>query len=150
MYFWNIDKLNKDLDTGLTEKENLKYLFAWSIIGLAWFSMTNTSELYEFLELAVSWLISLIGIIILYHINGWDNWKDFLSRYFSITFVAFIRWLVFILLPISIIYGIILGIIHGDDIPTIATIYDVIFITLYSLWLLYLNVKYFRALIKKK
>lgn len=149
MYFWNIEKLNKDLKKGLTEKEDLKYLLAYILIGSTLLFMPTQLNIYGIISSAITVFINIIWIILFYRINWWANGKNFLSIYFSIWIVTLIRSTVFILLPLFIAFLFLIWIVYWDNIPLEATIYDVIFYSLYMIFYVYLNLKYLKKLINK-
>lgn len=149
MYFWSVKKLNKDLEVGLTEKENFKYLFAYILLGLIILFVPVDLNFYEIISAIMMVILTIIGLVLFYKINWWEKWKDLLSRYFAIGFVSFIRSLVFILLPLIILFWIVLWFVYWENIPLEATIYDVIFSSLYLIGFIFLNIKYLKNLVKK-
>lgn len=149
MYFWNINKLNKKLEKGLSEKENLQYFLVMTLIWATALFTPFSMWFYEILSWAAVVILTVLLIVVFYNVNGWNSGKDFLSRYFAIGFVAFIRSIPLVLIPLIIIYWIILGFIFGENVPTTVTKHDIIFTILYSLGYLYLNIKYLKQLLNK-
>lgn len=146
MYFWNINKLEKDLKKGLSEKENMKYLLAFMLIFIPNMFPYSSVNLYDYLIILFFIIFIIFEILYLFKINKYNKWKNFLSRYFAIGFVIFIRSLIFILLPLMVLSIIILWFLYWENIPEYTTLLDFIFIIIYSLWYLFLQVKSFKRI----
>ena len=146
MYFWDIKKLNKDLYNWLNEKENLKYLLAYSMLSSIILFIPNNITILQIVDSTLQVIFTIILLVTFYNINGWNNGKNFLSRYFAIWFVSLIRSLVFLMLPLITVLAITLGIMYWENIPTEPTIFDSIFTILYYIWFIYLNIKYLKDL----
>jgi hypothetical protein len=106
MYFWKIENLKKDLrEKGLSEKEGFYYLFVTILlytIALTPYEKTSIWDMYNTVSMV---LISAVGLIYLYKKNGGNTGHNFLQRYFSLGWVYAIRWVVFWLIPGTIVYG---------------------------------------------
>lgn len=146
MYFWNINKLEKDLKKGLSEKENMKYLLAFMLIFILNMFPYSSVNLYDYLIILFFIIFIIFEILYLFKINKYNKWKNFLSRYFAIGFVIFIRSLIFLLLPLMVLSIIILWFLYWENIPEYTTLLDFIFIIIYSLWYLFLQVKSFKRI----
>ena len=146
MYFWNINKLEKDLKKGLSEKENMKYLLAFMLIFIPNMFPYSSVNLYDYLIILFFIIFIIFEILYLFKINKYNKWKNFLSRYFAIGFVIFIRSLIFLLLPLMVLSIIILWFLYWENIPEYTTLLDFIFIIIYSLWYLFLQVKSFKRI----
>ena len=146
MYFWNINKLEKDLKKGLSEKENMKYLLAFMLIFILNMFPYSSVNLYDYLIILFFIIFIIFEILYLFKINKYNKWKNFLSRYFAIGFVIFIRSLIFLLLPLMVLSIIILWFLYWENIPEYTTLLDFILIIIYSLWYLFLQVKSFKRI----
>ena len=85
--------------------------------------------------------------------NNWAEWKNFLSRYLAIWWVTMIRSLVFSLLPAMVISGIVSGILAmilwENSNFDLEPIFVWLFAMLYFLGYVYMNIKYWKQLMKK-
>lgn len=105
MYFWKIDKLKQQLlEQGLTEK----HLFYYILIFVASESMSiemtgyypyTEPDSWSYVSSALNILIPIIGTIAAFRANGGSSGIKFAEKYFSISFVVFIRFLV-LLIPL--------------------------------------------------
>lgn len=99
MYFWNIEKLKEDIRAGqLTERNRFYYALIFilsSAIGAefgVFFPIENTNT-FDHINSSFYIAITLVGTIATYKLNGANEGKDFLGKYFSISFVVGIRCL---------------------------------------------------------
>lgn len=151
MYLWNIKKLTVDLQKWLSEEENFKYIAMPAVVIFILLSITpNDNSFYWIILSFITILFSIISIFLFYIANWWNKWKNFLSRYFSISLVTTIRTSVFILLPIITIQFIILRIIYWIKLPIGSTIIDVISITIYLICYIIMNIKYLKLVNNNK
>ena len=143
MYFWKIDKLKNDLlKKPLSESESFKYLLATLVIyslGMIPFLENNLWDVYSAVIMA---LITTVGVYYVYQCNKGARGNNFLQKYLSIGWVMGIRWIVFIMLPIMVIFYIVKGLL--SDIPNYTTFTDMIFVNLLYIsyfWLLGKHIK---------
>ena len=111
MIWFDIKALeNKISNNELTEKEGFSYLLAYSILSLfaLAFAANKSGGLMMLAEFAISVLITIWGLRTIYEVNYEIDGKDFLKRYFAITWVIGMR-LFIVLIPLSIILGIFYG-----------------------------------------
>ena len=151
MYFWNIKKLNKDLVKGLEPKEDLKYILAFTILMESLFFIDNGDvNIYDHISTFLEIIISVIWTIYLFKLNWWNEWKNFLSRLFSIWFVTMNRSFVFFFIPLFIITFSLQSFYYSwmDNVPYDTDIFVVFFVTIFLLLNLYLYVKYWKDLMK--
>jgi len=124
MYFWNIDKLKKDLiQKPLSEKEQFKYLLAMAIFvgfGMIPFIEINMWDVYSAL---VAGITTIIGTYYLYKLNGGPNGKYILQRLLSLGWVMFIRWIVLIMFPVMLLLFFGLE-IFSTGVPDETSVYD--------------------------
>ncbi len=149
MYLWNIKSLNKDLKNWLSPKEDIKYLIIYNIIWLSVLFFPTQLDLYWYINSSIFIVFAIIMVYILYKANGWENWKYFLSRYFAIGFVSLIRSIIFLAIPLIIIFSILWIIINWTSAEyntESTTIYDIAFTVFYNTWYIYLSKKYFLQL----
>jgi len=103
MYFWSIDKLKEDQRSGkFTEKDRFIYAFiqiALSIIGMQsvrYMSFENSNIWDKIISICLM-VVPLVGTYCAYKANGASNGSDFLGRFYSISFVVFVRALVLLI-----------------------------------------------------
>jgi hypothetical protein len=105
MHFWNIEALKKQLkETGLSEKQVFGYILIYvtlTALGMEAMSYLPTEEagLWDHIAAVANVAIAVGGTILAFSANGGANGRDFAARYFSIGFVATIRFMV-LLIPI--------------------------------------------------
>lgn len=136
MYFWNINKLKSDFNEGsVTEKSILQYLIAYTVLfGIAMIPFGEKNQ-FDMLSAALMIPLSVLGIFYAYACNGGDTGADFLAKYCAIGWVVTIRFIA-ILIPVSIVLGIILG-LSGVDFYESTTLMGVLLdvtITALLLW----------------
>jgi hypothetical protein len=99
MYFWNINQLKKQLKkSSLPEMDSLKYLLLLSLIGMLPIPKPPYFTTGTFLYYVFGAIIFVIGTICCFRRNGGLLGKDFLARYFSLSWVLAIRFLPSLLL----------------------------------------------------
>lgn len=112
MYLWKIDKLKEDLRQGsLSEKESFKYLLAWEILYSLPF-LPSSVEGWNILDTYdgfVRLVVTIVGVLFMYKVNGGALGKYFLQRYLSIGWVVFVRFLALVMLPVLVVYAIVYG-----------------------------------------
>ena len=114
MYFWKLDKLNEQLISGpLDESESFKYLMANSIVYALAAIQYDTANVYDTWGGLGAVIITIIGLILIYKINGGKDGANIMQRYLSIGFVVFIRFFILFLLPAVITFLIIQEIYFG-------------------------------------
>ena len=131
MYFINIKQLKQDIiNKKFSEKDRFIYVFIY-IMSYAFFSELDDLAFIEnptavlmsdYIYSIGILLITAIGTYYLYKANDGSEGEDFLGRYFSITWVVFIRLL--FLIPIFIGVIIIIKTIFEED----QDILDIMFI----------------------
>jgi len=142
MYFWKINNLKEDLiKNSLPEAEQFKYLLINIIAVTSTMSMTAfiKNNIWDIYFVIVGCIITIIGTIYVYKINGGSKGKYALQRILSIGWVMGIRWFVLFMLPTTIIFFNFLGGIAGKT-----TLYDVIVFNLIYLiyfWLFGRHIK---------
>ena len=143
MYFWKIEKLKNDLlKKPLSESESFKYLFATTVLyslGMTQFLENNIWDVYSAIITA---LITAIGVYYVYKCNKGASGSNFLQKYLSMGWVVGIRWSVFVMIPLMIVYFVIVAIL--SSIPDNTTLSDLLFFNLlYTqfFWLLGKHIK---------
>ncbi|MFN8578684.1 MAG: hypothetical protein U0354_17790 [Candidatus Sericytochromatia bacterium] len=109
MNIWNIEKLKNDIKSkNLSEKDKFYYMF----INIILFTIVMDDSHYNTLKDFTVWdiisntsgsIIEIIYIPCAFIANGANKGNDFLGKYFSISFVVSIRFLL-LLIPIVFIY----------------------------------------------
>lgn len=148
MYFWNIEKLTHDLKKWISEEENFKYFFIWTVITTFLMSFPMESWKYDTIFNLIEALIWAILIFHTFKINKWNDWENFLSRLISITFVSSIRSLVFFLILIIIAWSF-LFILWIDNVLWIKfddSLFWNILILLFLFIYYFITIKYFKKL----
>ena len=109
MFFWNIEKLLKQLASQkLSQKELFFYFFGLTLIETI---LSNPlisedsylSSIFGWFDWGIFLLCSLISIGVCFISNGGNKGKDFVERYISIQFVMTIRYSVFIIFAALIV-----------------------------------------------
>jgi len=105
MYFLNIKDLKADIKADkLSEKDRFRYVFIYIALGtLAMYGYANGfSNTWEVIESISFSAIVLLGTYFAYRANCAENGRDFLGRYFGISFVVGLRFFIF-MLPLYIL-----------------------------------------------
>ena len=105
MYFWNIEALKRDIGKGqFTSRAVFPYvvvsaaLYAISIEFFNYFPYEDSNQ-WTYSVSVINALIPIVGTIYTYSSNGGATGKDFAAKYFGIGFVVGIRFIVY-LVPI--------------------------------------------------
>lgn len=107
VYFWNINALKKHIvDEGLSEAQIFYYILLFvalsaGAIEFAGYLPNEGPNWWDYLDSAQSVILTVIGTVIAYRANRGAEGKDFAARYFSIGFVMFVRFIVY-LVPVYI------------------------------------------------
>jgi hypothetical protein len=117
MYFINIKKLKQDIiEDKFTQKDRFLYAFIWIILNEI---IMISPDFYPSIYMDVTYLdkivdlinivIIALGTFIMYKYNGANKGKDFVDRYFAITFVISFRVLllvvIFMMFTIGVLYA---------------------------------------------
>ncbi len=137
MYIWNINQLKSDIrHNRLTETDRFIYLFIHLFfITVAIDLIGYLPENYEFniwnaMNSIVSVTLLCIGTYAAYKVNGGNTGVDFLGRYFSLSFVVNVRFIV-LLIPVMLVQMLIISIFEDSSETTyLAAIESV----LYAIW----------------
>ncbi len=125
MYFWKIDKLKEEIKAGkLTEKDRFLYALIYIVFGAIGMETMmllplENGNIWDFAESIFNVFIVLIGTIFAFNANGSNDGTDFLGKYFSIGFVMAIRFLVYtipLLIMLFVYYFFAFG--EEEKIPT--------------------------------
>ena len=105
MYFWDLEKLKHDLyKNKLPESEILKYFLAHTfVLGMAMIPVYTPNHYDVFCAILVI-PITVTGIYNVYLSNGGCFGREFMAKYFSISWVVFIRSII-----VVVCIGLILG-----------------------------------------
>ncbi len=133
MYLWNIRALKDQLSTGgITENESLKYLLILTAIGILPIpkpSVFSSPSLHHLFGI----IILIFGTLYCYQKNRGAVGTTFLSRYFSLSLVIWIR-----ILPIVILAGLTLStglLLKLSDVSQKVIIFTFIhFLQIYVYW----------------
>jgi hypothetical protein len=132
MYFWKIEKLKEDLSAGpLPEAESVKYVVAQEVLyalGMVPFLGVEDNNVWDVADGLVYLFLVLAGVLYAYSCNGRAKGRDFMQRYFAVGWVAGIRWMVMVLLPALVAYGVALGLYYGEAMPESMTPAEVVFL----------------------
>jgi len=108
MYFWKIHELKKlILEQGLSETQVFYYILLYvglSVLGVeitGYFPYENPNG-WDYLQSSLNIAIAITGTIAAFRVNGGAQGKAFAAKYFSISFVVLIRFLVY-LIPIIVV-----------------------------------------------
>lgn len=104
MYFWRIERLKREMAIRpLSESETLPYLVVDTTLVTALSYIPNiSSNVWDTLSAIFSTLLAVVGTIYIYRQNGGADGQYFLQRYFAISWVVTLRWLVIFIITIAI------------------------------------------------
>ncbi|MGH1374913.1 MAG: hypothetical protein ACRBCK_01085 [Alphaproteobacteria bacterium] len=116
MYIWNIKALKQDLQADtLGEKAKFVYMFISALIFTAILEISSRipsevdySEDVGWIIVVVDMLVAVLGMICAFRANGGSCGRDFLGKYFSISFVVGIRFI-----PLGTALIVLAGVING-------------------------------------
>ena len=101
MYLWKIDQLKKKLSTdGLTEKQLYYYILIYvavNSIGVETigFFPHESPTIWSYAGAIINISIAVFGTAMVFRANGGESGVQFAARYFSISLVAIIRFILF-------------------------------------------------------
>ena len=112
MNFWRIEKLKKELANQTVSQKDLFVYYLISGIGLAFLINPAGIDFYDdyqgvnfkWIEWILTNLIYLLGLFFCYEVNGGRGGRSFIDRVLSIEIVLIIRYLIFLLLPLEIVW----------------------------------------------
>lgn len=106
MYFWRLERLKREMAIRpLSESETLPYLVAYVAFTTALFFIPYTfSNVWDTLGAVFSTVLAVVGTIYVYRQNGGADGQYFLQRYFAISWVVTLRWLVILIITTVIFY----------------------------------------------
>lgn len=108
MYFWKIDLLKAQLIAkGLTESQTYLYTLAYIIfstfmVELMRYSPDTVFNEWTHFSSTMNVLIPVAGTMMAFRANGGASGVQFLQRYLSISIVASIRFMVFVIIPLMV------------------------------------------------
>jgi hypothetical protein len=108
MYFWKIDKLKKEfLDGGVSELNVFIYFMIFMVFSLIFAEIdylwpSTDTNVWDTASSISSLVLAVSGTVAMFYLNGGKAGNSFLAKYFSISFVASLRYLVFTL-PVLIV-----------------------------------------------
>ncbi|MGD8110575.1 hypothetical protein [Vibrio sp. TRT 17S01] len=92
MYFWKIKELKSDLVKGpLSERENMKYLIATSLVWTLAVTISYESNHYDLIYGACSAAMAVIAIVCAFKVSKGHN---FLSSFLAVSWVMSVRFFV--------------------------------------------------------
>ncbi len=133
MYFLNIKKLKEEIKGNkLSEKDRFYYVFVYLLLTNIAFALiayfpAETRNIWDLVYEIGSVLIILVSAILAFRANGGSKGQDFLGKYFSISFVIAIRFILFFIPVFFILLRIIPSLQYSE------TTLEIIF--LFLLWL---------------
>jgi len=136
MYFWKIESLKKDIvDGSFTDKELIPYVLIYAGLYAVGMELTGylpyeDPNIWAYVLSTLNVLIPIVGTFYAYKCNGGGNGENFASKYFSIGFVVGIRFLVFLIPFITLLF--IYWMIRFGEQEELPTTY--IEVTLFSTW----------------
>lgn len=114
MYFWKINDLKQLIvERGLSEAQVFYYvllfvgLSAAGIEFMAYFPSEHPNA-WTYVQSGLNFVIPIIGTVVAYHANRGAEGSDFAAKYFSISFVVLMRFLVYlppIVVALFVYYG---------------------------------------------
>lgn len=150
MYFWKLDALKTQLaGQGLTQHQIYCYILVYVALTAIGVELTNyfpseSPNVWTYAQSVLNVLIPVLGTILIFRANGGASGVQFAARYFSIGFVVTVRFLVF-LVPVMIVMFIYWFVTYeGGETPT-----SLMEVAVFSAWyaLLYAEIaRHVRAL----
>ena len=112
MNLWRIEKLKKELATQTISQKDLFVYYLILGIGLAFLVYPAGIDFYDdyqgvnfkWIEWILTNLIYLLGLFFCYDVNGGRGGKSFVDRLLSLEIVLLLRYLVFLFLPLEIVW----------------------------------------------
>ncbi len=116
MYIWNIEKLKDQIrNNELTEKDRFIYVLIYVVLGaivmeLMTLMPLENGNVWDLINSVAAVLIIAVGTTCAFKANEANDGEDFLGKYFAISFVVAIRFIVyaiplFVLLFIYYLYA---------------------------------------------
>ena len=108
MYFWKIESLKEDFSSGsFTDRELIPYVVLYAglyAIGIELMGYLPYEDInvWTYVSSVMNILIPVVGTIYAYKMNGGGGGSNFASKYFSIGFVVSVRFMVY-LIPVIIL-----------------------------------------------
>ncbi len=149
MYFWNIENLKKDISEGkLSEKDRFIYVLLPLVLlaismEVTRHTATGNPDYWDIMDSTLNVLFLLIGTIFSFKANGGASGSDFLGKYFSISFVMSIRFLVYAIPLFIMLYAYYYFMFSEENISTTNAV-DIIPFLLWSAalyWRIYVHIK---------
>ena len=107
MYFWKINDLKQLIvERGLSEAQVFYYVLlfvgfsAAGIEFMAYFPPEDPNA-WTYVQSGLNFVILIVGTVIAYHANRGAEGRNFAAKYFSISFVVLMRFLVY-LIPVIV------------------------------------------------
>ncbi|WP_305841909.1 hypothetical protein [Photobacterium leiognathi] len=146
MYFFNLKALLLDLKhNNVTEWESALYVVI-PVVIMAGYSLYSPH--LDGLESLADNVIFLINFIILFLVNGGNNGKNFLIKYFSLSWVVGWRVAVFYLIPFTLVFFGLMYFVFPDSLKN-DTYGLLVFGIAFEVFYLFFMVKAFRATLQK-
>ena len=146
MYFWKIEQLKEDIKSNrLSEKDRFIYTFIYIALGaiamesMIWMPLENPNTL-DSIDSFLNIIITCLGTYFSYKANGGASGVDFLGRFFSISFVVGIRFVV-LLIPMYIAIFAYYYYVYPIDQELETTAFDII---IYQAWFIFLYVRTYK------
>lgn len=104
MYFWRLERLKREMAVRpLSESETVPYLVVYVTFTTALSSIPYSfSNVWDTLGAVVSTVLAVVGTIYVYRQNGGADGQYFLQRYFAISWIVTLRWLVIFIITILV------------------------------------------------
>lgn len=110
MYFWEINKLKEEIHSrSINETSKLLYILIPMMLNYLvidfvdlWIGQNDYDYWYQ-LSTVLSSILLITCTVVMFYLNGGKAGNNFLTKYFSISFVGGIRYIVFTL-PIVVSY----------------------------------------------
>jgi len=109
MYLWRMDRLKDKLRNEVfSEKEIFSYIFGWCFLSIISYLMhfylpQNPWELWGNIAAWGFSIVFMVSLVLAFRANGGERGTQFAAKYFSIGFVASIRVIVLLHVPLLIL-----------------------------------------------
>ncbi len=110
MYFTNIKKLKEDIiEKRFSEKDRFLYILLFIMLDTIFLELNifpiEELNIIDYASSIINIVVTFSGTYFIYKANGGEDGNDFAGKYFSITWVRSIRFLLF-LIPMVFIFSI--------------------------------------------
>ncbi|GAE35153.1 hypothetical protein [Halalkalibacter akibai] len=153
MIIWNIEKLALKLKNNeITEKEKFIYFFIYIVLSgfVGYYTIEFASNLQRMIELLITSIITILGLLFCFNINQKGDGKVFIERYICLSLPISIRIIVYGTLLYGLYMIIALFTMSGYYDPTNDLLLDFVYTFLIQLVFYVLLYRWIRVIANNK